>query len=355
MRRLVVTLVALAVTALEAQQPTFKGGVELVTVPVTVKSLDHSTYIDGLSAADFRLSENGDRQVIASVTRERRPVSLCFVVDSSGSMGLGTRKDMAVEAAQRIIGALAPDDEIAIVFFADQVEERLPWTRVRDITKLSWSGWVPRGTTALNDGLRLGFTLIEKANNPRRAIVLITDGFENASRESTSSVVKTRQQSETTIFGVGVGSASIADMQSDVQHIRPVLPGANAESLRRMEAIAPGATETVRTPNALPAFDYLETLVGDSGGIASRAVSFPEVILAAKNIVNELQYEYLLGYEPTKAFDGKYRRVKVEMNRRGLFIRYRGGYLALPSQAPPPKPQEHAPPPPDRNPETGKP
>ncbi len=54
--------------------------------------------------------------------------------------------------------------------------------------------------------MRLGFRLIEAASNARRVIVLVTDGFENASRESTSSLVKSRQQSETTIIGIGVGS-----------------------------------------------------------------------------------------------------------------------------------------------------
>lgn len=88
-----------------AQQPTFKAGVELVTVPVTVTSVDHNTYIDGLTAADFRLSENGDRQEVTTVTRERRALSLGIVVDDSGSMALGNRRELAVEAAQRLTAA----------------------------------------------------------------------------------------------------------------------------------------------------------------------------------------------------------------------------------------------------------
>ena len=331
-------IAVLAVAPVVAQQPQFKSGVELVTVPVTVTSLDHNTYIAGLTAADFRLSENGDRQVITTVSRERRPISIAFVVDSSGSMGLGNRKELAVYTAQKIFEGLQPDDQIAIVFFGETVERRLPWTRVGDIKQLNWGGWVPYGNTPLNDGMKLGLQLIDEARNPRRAVVLLTDGFENASRESTSSLVKTRQQSETTIYGVGVGSANIDDLRTDMQRVQVIdkenLPRVNAEAIRQIEANTPGASQLVRPQATLPNFDYLETLVGDSGGSVSRVLAMPEVAMAARNLVSELQYEYLLGYTPTKALDGKYRKLKVEMNRRGLYIRHRGGYLALPLTRP---------------------
>jgi VWFA-related protein len=335
-KRLFVLMLGIAATVtLRGQQPEFKAGVELVTVPVTVTSLDHNTYIEDLTAADFRVSENGDRQTVTTVTRERRPLSLSIVVDSSGSMALGTRRDMAIEAAQRLVDGLQADDEVSIVLFGEEITLPLPWTRKRDIAKLDWSKWRPRGSTPLNDGMRVGLGMIEKAANSRHALVLITDGFENSSRESTSSIVKSRRQSETSIYGIGVGSANIQDLRSDAPRLqKPEAFGkapATSDALRRQEALAPGAGEAVRGLQTLPTFDYLETLVGDSGGTVSRALSFPEIIMAAKNIVAELQHEYVIGYSPSKALDGKYRRIKVELNRRGLYLRHRGGYLALPS------------------------
>ncbi len=158
----------LIVIPVAAQQPEFKAGVELVTVPVTVTSNDHNTYIEGLTAADFRVTENGERQTVTTVTRERRPISVCFVIDSSGSMSLGDRRDLASQAVDRIVGQLKPDDEVSIVFFDEKVEERLPWTKVGPGVKLNWGGWTPRGSTALNDGMRLGFRLIEAASNARQ-------------------------------------------------------------------------------------------------------------------------------------------------------------------------------------------
>jgi Ca-activated chloride channel homolog len=334
MRRLASAFVVIAAASLDAQQPAFRAGVELVTVPVTVTSLDHNTYIEGLTAADFRVSENGDRQVVTTVTRVRRPLSLCMVVDSSGSMSLGTRRDMAIEAAQQLLEGLQPDDEVSIVLFGeDLVESVMPWTRKSRIERVDWSKWRPRGSTPLNDGMRAGFEMIEKAANPRHALVLITDGFENASRESTSSLVKSRRQSEVTVFGIGVGSANIDDLRSDAPRLRTSdqLGPASADNLRRQEAMAPGASEHVRGLQVLPFFDYLETLVGDSGGTVSRGLSFPEITMAARNITAELSSEYLIGYTPARPLDGKYRRIKVELNKRGLYVRHRGGYLAVAS------------------------
>ena len=203
---------------------------------------------------------------MTTVTRERRPISVCFIIDSSGSMSLGNRRDLASQAVDRIVGQLKPDDEVSMVFFDEKVEERLPWTRIGPGVRLNWGGWAPRGSTALNDGMKLGYRLMESASNTRRVVVLVTDGFENASRESTSNIVKTRQQSEVTIVGIGVGSASLQDLQSDVRHVQTHLPQGNAENLRKFEASAPGASESSRPANVLPNFDYLETLIGDSGG-----------------------------------------------------------------------------------------
>ena len=326
-----------------AQQPTFKGGVELVTIPVTVTSLDRNTFIEGLTPADFRVTENGDRQSVTMVTRERVPVSIVFVVDSSELMTIGMRRQLAAEAVDRMVQLLAADDEISIIFVGRRVEEKMPWTRAREIKALNWGGWVPglsstqgQIVSPLNDGLRAALDKIELASNPRRAVVVLTPGFEGSSRLSIGNLVKTRQQSETLVFGIGLGSADPRLAAGEDPRVRRLPSGAtmSSDEIRKLDPAAPGALE----PKVLPDFDYLETIVGDSGGMVSRAVSMPEAGMAARNVIAELQNQYLVGYVPTKPFDGKYRNVKVQLNRRGLYVRHRGGYLALP-QAPSPKPQ----------------
>ena len=205
----------IVLAALGAQQPSFRAGVEVVTVPVTVTSLDRNTYIAGLTPADFKVSENGERQDITVVTRERVPVSVVFAVDSSPIMAIGIRRSWPPRPSDKVVAALQPDDEVSILFIRKTIEERLPWTRVGQIKELNWGGWNPSapagginaGVAPLNDGMRAALDQIERANNPRRAVLIVSAGFESSSRMSIASLVKTRQQSETTVFGIGLGSA----------------------------------------------------------------------------------------------------------------------------------------------------
>ena len=319
-------------TMLAAQQPAFKAGVELVTVPVTVTSLDHNTYIDGLTAADFRLSENGDRQEVTVVTRERVPVSIAIIVDSSGSMSIGNRRELAVEATQSLVKVLLPEDEISIVFFGETLESKLPWTRIKEIASLDWSGWKPWGSTPLNDAMRAGIELTGTARNSRRIVLLVTDGFENSSQVSFSDIVKTRNQSEIAIYGFGVGSPRLQDLRKEFQYVVHN-NRANAAELRRMDERAPGSdtAPTMKNNLAKPAIDYVEDLVGDSGGTSARMLTMPEATMAARIMADVLRYQYLVGYTPKKPLDGKYRKLKVEVNRKGTYVHHRGGYLALPS------------------------
>ena len=80
--------------------------------------------------------------------------------------------------------------------------------------------------------------------------------------------------------------------------------------------------------------NILPRLVGDTGGVYWNVATPTEADFAAMSLLNELKYQYLLAYSPAKPFDGKYRRIKVETTMKGLAVRHRGGYLAMP---PPPK------------------
>ena len=308
---------ALASTPLPAQQPAFKAAVELVTVPLTVTTRDRDRFItDALTPADFRVFEDGVPQTVTLLSQVRLPVSLCIVVDASGSMSAGLKHDVAVRALQATGGGLSPDDEIAIVKFAKTASVMLPWTPVPQARGLAWELQV-EGETSLNDALRLALALTDEAKNPRRAILLITDGFENASRTLVSEVVTTRRQSETLVYAFGLVSLS------EPRRAGPptIFDRFDTSSMAQ------------RPQGSIPNLDVLPSLVGDSGGALTRVHSDADAKAAAQRLISELRYQYTLGYVPTKSLDGKYRRIKVETTRRDLRVRHRGGYLALPSMA----------------------
>jgi Ca-activated chloride channel family protein len=189
------------------QQPDFSTAVELVTVGVTVTNLTRERFIEGLTAADFRIFENGEP--VGLVSTQRQPVSLCLVLDASGSMGLDLRRQLAQAATTALLRQLEPGDEIAAVVFRTDVDVRLRWTPVAGLGRIDW-GDAPMGGTAILDGLRAALALLDQARHPRRAIVLLTDGVENSSRLSLETLSATRRQSEAVVYAFGMASTGVA-------------------------------------------------------------------------------------------------------------------------------------------------
>jgi Ca-activated chloride channel family protein len=307
-----------------AQQPSFKAAVELVTVPITVTNNDRSRLITGgLTAADFRLTEDGVPQTVTHFHQERLPVSLCIVVDASESMQEEMRHHVGVRALQYTVRGLAPDDEVSVVRFAKNVTTLMPWTSSPDPADLIWEtelSDMTKPNTSLNDALAYALATIGEARNPRRAILLITDGFENASITPVSRVVATRQQSETSVYAMGL-AANL-----------PIPATAGRSGIFERSSPNMGKSNpAVGNGKPMVTLDVLPALVGDSGGTVMSIWSEANAAAAAKSLIDELRYQYTLGYTPVKPLDGKYRRLKVETTKRGIKVRHRGGYLALPS------------------------
>jgi len=309
-------------TGIAAQQ----GGA-VVTLPVTVQSLDRNEPVAGLTVADFKLSENGDRQDVTSVTRERVPVSLAILVDSGDVMLPGMRRQLAAEAIDKVVAALGPDDELTVLLLGRAVSTRVPWTLGKDISGLNWDGWNPTGMASLHDGLREAFVKLQEARNRRHAILVLTPGFESGSRMSLAQIVKTRQASETALYAFGIGSHRQEVAAVDARGVLTTRPR-TSDDVRKLDPLGAGEI----APKPMMQADNLDQLVGDSGGTVTRILSLPEATMAARNLIAELQNQYLVGFTPKKASDGKYRKLKVELNRKGVYVRHRGGYLALPVQ-----------------------
>ena len=298
MLRLASAFVALA--ALSAGQPSFKSTVELVTVPLAVTNVTRDKLITGgLTAADFRVFEDGVPQEIALFSQDRRPTSLCIVVDASGSMASARRHQLGVAALQHAVRGLEKGDEVSIVRFAEIVTTPMPWTREPDERKLSWRLDPDPGKLAnssIADAVKTALKMIDKASNPRRAILIISDGYENTSATPLSRLMATRAQSEALVYAFGVAGPA-------------------------ERAPAGGAYLT----NVLPA------VVGDSGGVYLDVTTMSDAAAAGLTLLNEFKYQYTLAYAPSKPLDGTYRRIKVEITVPDLLVRHRGGYLALPS------------------------
>lgn len=275
-------------------QPTFRSAVDLVTIPVTVTPKDATRPVGELGVADFRLYEDGVLQPLAVVSHEPRSLSVCVLVDSSPSMGAG-RQPLARRAVDTLLASLGPDDEASLHFFSRTVTTMFSWTPSPRVERVSWLEWRLSLGTALLDALKTCLELVETARNPRPVILVVSDGGDNASGTPLATLVATRRQSETSIYGIQTEWA-------------PSRPG-----LRVNRGFA----------------SVLPEVIGDSGGAIHLVRSVEESETAARALLDELRSQYMLGYTPTRPLDGGYRTLRIEPMDAALAVRHGVGYRAV--------------------------
>ena len=304
MRAALTALLVAVPLALPGAQPSFRSGVELVTVPVTVEHKDPARAVPALTAADLRVSENGTEQRIDFLERDTRPLSLAVVLDVSSSM-VGLSRDWAALAMDAVFERLVPTDEVSLVVFGGWAITPIPWSPVATLPGLGWAQWVMSPETALLDAVQLSFELMDGASHGRGVVLILSDGLEIASTTSLSTVVKTRRQSETAVYAL---------------EFDPPWDAEGHRQLPRWVQRFEGRTFGLR---------YMEQLVGDSGG-ALQIISERKAVAAnVEAFFADLRSQYLVGYASSRPMDGKYRRIKVEAKDKDLRLRHRGGYLAL--------------------------
>src|SRR5215510_13591458 len=111
-----------------ANPPTFRAGVDLVTVSVIVKNREGRP-ITGLSRQDFELTDAGRVRNIADFRSEPAPVSLAVLLDTSGSMQIDPKWTNAQDAITRLAAELQVGrDQIALLTFDDELHEVQPYT-----------------------------------------------------------------------------------------------------------------------------------------------------------------------------------------------------------------------------------
>ncbi len=267
-----------------ALQATFSVRTELVVLPVTVTDA-HGHHVAGLTASNFRVLDDGRLSSIATFLGGEIPVTIGLVVDHSQSM---RSKLPAVNAAASAFARLAQrDDELFVVMFSTEVLRPAfgngqPFTSDPAVLDSVLTARIPGGPTALYDAVAEGLRHLPLGTSPRKALIVVTDGGDNASRLKYRDVRKLALQSQAVIYGIGLLGA---DSQDE-----------NPELLKRLchesggIAYFPGPTEDVRDVFAEIARDLHEqyTLSIVSGvatpGRASHAIHVTATGLDGKKL-----------------------------------------------------------------------
>ena len=303
-------LLLLSWNRLAAQSPAvpaaFRTNSQMVLVPVTVT--DHSgKTIEGLRAENFKILEDQAPQQIVSFTTEDAPCSVGLVLDISGSMRntLGSVKNVAHSFFQ----TANSEDEFLLLTVSTHPEAVSAFTT--DISDLedSIERTSPGGMTALIDTVYLGLNSMRKAKQPRRALLVLSDGMDNFSRYSKGELMRVALEADVQIYTVIVDG----------------LGGATTGIPFRPSMIAKPIDQARERQGPL----LLEELSEKTGGLHFHVRNDGEAKEAAIKVGRALRNEYVIGYQPpTSGATGKYHRVHVKSNVPKVNVYARNGYYA---------------------------
>lgn len=272
----------------------------LVLIPVSVTD-PLNRFVTGLEKEHFRLFEDKVEQAVTQFSSEDAPLSIGLVFDTSGSMGPKLQKSR--QAAAQFFKTANPQDEFFLVQFNDRPELVMGFTTDTEEMQNKLTFTQSKGRTALLDGVYLAMQQMKKARNPRKALLIISDGGDNSSRYTETEIKNAVREADVQIYAIGI--------------FEPI-------------------SSRGRTAEELSGPSLLTEISEQTGGRHFPVENLNELPDVAAKIGIELRNQYVLGYTPkNQEKDGKYRRVQVKLVQpRGLPALkaiYRLGYYA-PSQ-----------------------
>jgi len=269
----------------------FRKEVDEVTLHATVVD-DKNHLVTDLTRGDFTVFEDSQPQKIISFRREDIPVAMGIVIDNSGSM---REKRQAVNAAAvNFVKSSNPQDKVFVVNFNEDYFLDQDYTASIPKLKDALERIETRGGTALYDAVVASADHLKKSGLlEKKVLLVVTDGEDNASRESLEQAIRRLQEENgPTVYTIGLLGE---------EH--------NKRARRALRAMAE-----------------------ETGGMAFFPQGLAEVDAITQQIAHDIRNQYTIGYKPSKPqSEGGFRTVKVEANAKGykrLQVRTRSGYYA---------------------------
>jgi len=286
-----VLLISVAVIRAE-QQPTFRGGVDVVRIDVSV--MNGLNPVAGLTATNFVVTDNGVPQTLDSVSLDTVPLNLMMVLDTSGSLA-GERLTHLIDAMNGLVNSLRPEDTTSLMTFSEPVRLAVKPTRDRAPLVAALSGLTADGATSMNDAVFLALQLRPAdADQSRPVLLLFSDGRDTSSWLNSDHVIEATKRSGMVVHVVEL----IADQWIGMRGVE-------------------------MRPSA-----FLGTLADTGGGRRWFAKSSRDLRELFGKALNELRARYLLTYSPAGVSREGWHDVKVTLTNARGDVTARPGYFA---------------------------
>jgi len=316
----------------------FKSGVELINVTATVSD-SNGRFVPNLHQEDFTVFEDEVQQAVTQFSAERVPVSLGILLDTSGSMA-GEKIEAARTALNRFVFDLLDDqDEVFLYRFSNDVVLLQDWTTDRRSLTRALGRINPTGGTAMYDALVEAIPMAAGGRNQKKAVVIISDGNDTASRAGVHEVRQLIRNSEVLVYAIGIDGEGQPAYRT---RPNPYPPGGGGGRMP-IPFPFPGG----RRPGFLPQFGgprsgqggwgrvddrvneaALRDITDDSGGRTEIIHSPRDLDPATAGIADELSKQYYLGYQSTGKKDGRWHAIRVDVKNHAFRVRARKGYIA---------------------------
>jgi Ca-activated chloride channel family protein len=279
------TIFAVCLAPLLCQEVTFKQDVRLVEVYATVFDRGGRA-VQGLHRDQFEVRDDGVLQSIRVFEASDKSLACALLLDTTGSMRdeIPTLKN----AAREFIDTLRPLDSVGIYGFSDHIQVLAEMGTERSVARRALTALRASGRTALFDSISQLALAIQ--NRPgKKAIVVFTDGGDNASVLNRQAAAERARKAGIPVFAIAEGEA---------------LHDSSAEKL-------------------------LHDLATVTGGHAYRATHAKDIEAIFTSIAGDLQNGYLLGFRPPpedRNTDWHELQVSVRDVDHGLKVRARTGY-----------------------------
>jgi Ca-activated chloride channel family protein len=248
-----------------------------------------------LKREDFALYEDNTRQEIRYFSTEDVPISVAILIDVSKSMS--DKIDAERAAIVEFFNNANPDDEYFAIAFSDRPRLLADSTQSVDQIQGQLLAEEPGGPTAMLDAVYLAVSKLRSARYERKAVVIISDGGDNASRYSLREIKSMVQESDVQIYAVGLFETFFFNTIE--------------EKLGKI---------------------WLGEITDATGGRTVTVDNREKVPEAAAAISRAMRNEYVLGYRPTSTAKNKWRKIKVRLissDEPPLRAHYKQSYFAM--------------------------
>jgi Ca-activated chloride channel family protein len=274
---------------------TLRVDASLVLVPVSVTDRRGAT-VNGLEPSNFAVFEDQAPQAIVAFSSGDAPSSVGLIFDTSGSMQ--GKLNVAKAALRAFVDSSNPEDEAFLFTVSTRPNTSSAFTS--DLGSLVESAHflTAGGDTALVDTVYAGLQRMRSASNPRRALLILSDGIDNHSRRSKAELMRLAMETDAQIYTIGIDAR-----------------------VRTMKAIQQQEEQR--------GLALLQDLAENTGGLFFTISDTSDANAVVAKAVLAMRNQYLLAYHPgPSAQPGKWHRIRVKLNVAHTNVSARNGYYS---------------------------